>query len=342
MDERLLYRIAYMYYVLDMSLDEISDELRATYRESRVPRPPNGRRPPQFAKGTLSKNLKKAREKGIVRFVFEAPRLARWETQLIQQFNLKDAIVVATPPAPLHEPIHRQQLGKAAADYVMERLSNGGRLGLCGGRTMSYFAHSLRSDRITELDVYTLAASSLEPIEYAASTVVGTAVLSLKEGKGPAVKIRGHGALLPLLGLDTSFEVYRKVRADIIEEARKWCDILVAGVGGLTVESSCVLRAPGLDVESKVARLRQLGAVGDFLYQLFDDEGVPVKCDLNDQVVGLGLAELPAMTREGRLIVAVAGGADKVPAIRALLRSQRVTTLVTDEETARGLAKIER
>jgi hypothetical protein len=208
---------------------------------------------------------------------------------------------------------------------------------------MAWFARSLDSDRITHLDVHALAASCYERLEYAASTVVGLAVLNLKGGKGADVEICGHGTLVPLLESNKTSEAHDRARAQI-QEARQKCHMVVAGIGGMTSDSSCVLRGqPKHEAETLRQGLKRLGAVGDFLYQLFDKKCVPVKCDLNEQVVGLPLAELPAMAEEKKIIIAVAGGKEKLAAVRAVLSAQTpfLTCLVTDSETARALLRDE-
>jgi DNA-binding transcriptional regulator LsrR (DeoR family) len=79
MEDELLYRIAYMYYVREMTLEEIGDELRSLHIQLLPPpKIPNYKKPPQYPPATISKNLRRARERGIVRFVVDPPLLPSW------------------------------------------------------------------------------------------------------------------------------------------------------------------------------------------------------------------------------------------------------------------------
>ncbi|HET6437120.1 MAG TPA: sugar-binding domain-containing protein, partial [Anaeromyxobacter sp.] len=75
------------------------------------------------------------------------------------------------------------------------------------------------------------------------------------------------------------------------------------------------------------------GAVADVCLRYFDAAGRPVEANLEGRVLGIELPAFLAIPRR----VAVAGGPEKVPAIRGALTGRLVNVLVSDEDTARAL-----
>ena len=70
------------------------------------------------------------------------------------------------------------------------------------------------------------------------------------------------------------------------------------------------------------------------LGHFFDAEGREIQNDLSDRALAPPVSELRT-----RKIVALAGGAKKVRAIRSILASGLLHGLITDEATARRLAE---
>jgi DNA-binding transcriptional regulator LsrR (DeoR family) len=106
--------------------------------------------------------------------------------------------------------------------------------------------------------------------------------------------------------------------------------LVVVGIG--EIGWNCPLHKDGFINDIEVAELLECGAVCDLLAWAFDKDGALVEASTNARVAGLALSELPAQRT-----VAVAGGARKVEAIRAVLRGKLVAGLITDETTARAL-----
>jgi lsr operon transcriptional repressor len=66
---------------------------------------------------------------------------------------------------------------------------------------------------------------------------------------------------------------------------------------------------------------------------VIDAQGRPVDHPINERVIGIGLPDLAKIPN----VILAAGGAHKVPVIRALLGLGHINTFVTDEATARDL-----
>ena len=114
----------------------------------------------------------------------------------------------------------------------------------------------------------------------------------------------------------------------------KELDLALVGIGSL--EPSPLLRQSGNALTaSEQDQLRGAGAVGDVCLRFFDADGRSTETPLDQRVLSITPADLMKVPRR----VGVAGGASKYRAIRAALRGGWVNVLVTDLDTARGLAE---
>ena len=76
-------------------------------------------------------------------------------------------------------------------------------------------------------------------------------------------------------------------------------------------------------------------AVGDVLCHFLDQDGQLIPSPIEDRLISTPLARL----REMPNVVGLAAGADKIEAIRAVLRGGYLDILITDEVTANLLLK---
>jgi DNA-binding transcriptional regulator LsrR (DeoR family) len=109
----------------------------------------------------------------------------------------------------------------------------------------------------------------------------------------------------------------------LAREARQ----LLVGIG--EVGESSFMRQSGMLSKETMAALAAAGAVGETLGHFVDARGKLVASELEQRVVSL-----PFEALAGREVVAVAGGAPKVEAIRAMLAGKILTGLITDERAA--------
>ena len=98
------------------------------------------------------------------------------------------------------------------------------------------------------------------------------------------------------------------------------------------MENSLLL-ADGLPEDIKTRDLVQAGAVGDIMGYFLRADGNLIEHDINARVLGIKLTDLDDLSN----VIVAAGGAKKVPIMRAILLRNCVNHLVTDEHTARGL-----
>lgn len=106
-------------------------------------------------------------------------------------------------------------------------------------------------------------------------------------------------------------------------------NILIHGIGG----AEEVARRRGLP-ETEIQEIVGKGAVSEAFGYYFNRDGKIVHTTTS---VGLTLADLSKVDK----VIAIAGGANKAPAIQAFLKYHRPTVLVTDEGAAKRLLQLE-
>lgn len=103
----------------------------------------------------------------------------------------------------------------------------------------------------------------------------------------------------------------------------------VVGIG--TVEVDAQLVSSGMIERKEIKAIQSGGGVGELLGHFFDAKGHILETALTARTLAVPFANT------GDQIVAIAGGEDKIQAIRAVLSSRRLKGLITDERTARAL-----
>jgi DNA-binding transcriptional regulator LsrR (DeoR family) len=118
--------------------------------------------------------------------------------------------------------------------------------------------------------------------------------------------------------------------SDVIQMARR-AQLYIAGIG--EVDPQSFIATGGMIDEDDISALRSAGAAGEVLGQFFTADGAHIPNAISDRALAPSIEEL-----KQHRIVALAGGAAKTQAIRAILASGLLFGLITDEATARRLA----
>ena len=188
----------------------------------------------------------------------------------------------------------------AASVAAMPRLDARGVrfVSLLGGLTRNYSATP--HDVMTRIAEKTGATAYVMPVPFFANTVEDREVLLNQRGVS-AVFAMAEGAALKIVGIGTT-------------------------------EADASLVSSGMIQPDEVEEVIARGGVGEILGQFFDAAGQRVETTLTARTLSVGLED-PRRTR----IVAIAGGKEKIGAIRSVLRSGCLSGLITDERTATAL-----
>jgi len=120
--------------------------------------------------------------------------------------------------------------------------------------------------------------------------------------------------------------------SEVLELARQ-TSVKLVGLGSVDSDASMVANV--MIETSELEAMQEAGAIGELLGHFFNEEGKVLKTDLSERVMGLSADDLT-----DSYVVAVAGGATKIRAINAILKSRLLRGLITDECTARALIDI--
>ena len=261
--------------------------------------------------------LEEARAQGIVQFSFrknDSQRISA-EQLLIDRFGLKDAFVV---PTPLDSSAINQSIAQSAAHYVSDHLREDGYLNIGYGDTVSRMLGFLAKNREESLNVVSLTGG----VSYYLPTV-GTTAYSMRLFLTPSPLVVSSRQVRDALLDEKSLQD--------VSTMTEYADMSVVGIGA-AVEGATVLRN-GILNEGELAVLKMQGAVGDILNHFIDKDGNLIQTEIEDRVISTDLDKL----RQLKNVVGVAGGKDKVTAIKAVLNGGYLNVLITDSDTATEL-----
>jgi DNA-binding transcriptional regulator LsrR (DeoR family) len=306
---RLMTKVARLYYVDRLRQTEIADQL-------------------DISQATISRLIKRAQDEQIVRINISAPAgtFADLERELESVYGLKEAIVVESLP---NEKQIMRDLGSAAAYYLDTTLKPNEVIGI------SSWSSTLLA-----------TVNAMTPI----TKPIGAQVIQILGGVGNptaesdavyivsrlAALVQGQSILLPVpavVGAQDTRQLYLQ-DPFVCETIERFDSVTLALVGIGGVEPSDLLASSGNVFSSQEREsLRSLGAVGDVCLRFFDADGAPIQTPLNDRVIGMELEQLRKVKRS----VGIAGGAQKLAAIRGAVRGALINVLITDSFTAQAL-----
>ena len=307
---RLLTRVARLYHEHGVRQPEIATQLN-------------------LSQARVSRLLKEAAERGIVRTLVVPPPGVHTEIEevLARKYGLRDVVVVDV------DGDHRDltgAIGSGAAAYLDSTLVGGDVIGVSSwSATLLAAVEVMRPKRtqVAEVVVQVVGGVGSPEVQMQATRLTGR--LAELTGASPI--------FIPSPGLVGSKVLQQALMADpgVTAVRDVWTRLTVLLVGIGTLEPSQLLRRSGNSLaESEQDELREAGAVGDVCLRYFDGLGVAVKSSFDDRIIGIDRGDLLRVPRR----IGVAGGAEKLGAIRAAVTGGWVNILVTDYEVAVALA----
>lgn len=269
--------------------------------------------------------IARAVDAGMVKVSVDGPmtECVELEQALCQRFGLKQAEVA---PDLGEDGLPLRTLGVAGANFLRREIEQGGHgvIGLGHGRTLAAAVATLPRFEAGAVSFVSLLGGLTR--NYAANPHDVMHSLAAKTG--------AQAFVLPVPFFARSAEDRAILLAqpgvqDIFDMSRA-APLKVVGIG--TADASAQLVASGMIEPDEIAEINAVGGVGEMLGNFFDARGRVLVTTLSARLLAVDL-DGPSKTR----IVAIAGGLAKVPAIRAVLESARLTGLITDEATAHAL-----
>ncbi len=273
----------------------------------------------------VNKGLSEARRRGILRVsvdsVFAASAELEWALE--RQFRLLRVIVVPSPEDPGSvTPLVAAGLGA----HLGELLQDAGltRFGMSWGNTLNLATRHMQPLDRPDLEVVSIMGGVSRGSDVNGYEIT-TRLADLCNAEHSFFTAPLYAGSAESQALFLEQDVIR----DMLEKIRS-CGAIALATGDL--ETSLLVRDAmpgGVDPQE----LRDLGGVGDITGHILNTDGELVDHDLNARVIGMSLDDMAQIEN----VILAAGGAHKVPIIRAALRRGFVDTLVTDENTARAL-----
>ncbi|MEU5295556.1 sugar-binding transcriptional regulator [Streptomyces umbrinus] len=306
---RLLVKVARMYHERGVRQPEIAAHLH-------------------MSQPRVSRLLKEAADRGVVRTVVVSPEgvHAELEEALVERYGLRDAVVVEVEGAGIDV---IPALAAATATYLDATLKGGDVIGVSSWSATLLEAVKVMRAKTPSVahEVVQLVGGSGSPEVQLHATRLTSRLAELTGARpvfAPSAALVGSRELRDLLAREP----------EMAEAMRAWSRLTLALLGIGSLDPSPLLRRSGNAITLEDQRqLKELGAVGDVCARYFDIEGNPVDASFNDRLIGIAPDRLRAVERR----IGVAGGIDKVAAIRGAARGAWINVLITDADVARRL-----
>lgn len=308
-DLRLLTKVSRLYYDDGLNQDDIVTRL-------------------DLSRSKVSRLLQQARDRGIVKTVVIPPPgiYSEIESRLESKYRIQEAIVadVRNPESP--EMLSRE-LGVAAADYLMRVISVDDVIGIAWGYTISGMVAALEAKAFPDVQVLQMTGGIGKPKSETYATELCHRMARLLSCKL---------MLLPAPGVVRDQQMRDIYLSDNhIQEAVALFDKISLAFVGVGSPTSHTIMARDLSIltQSDLNDVLVRGAVGDIALRFIDQNGDPVPSGMDERVIGIDLEQLKRIPR----VIGVAGGPNKVDAIRGALRGRIIDVLITDQSTAKSL-----
>lgn len=310
-DSRLLTKISHMYYIEELTQNEISKKLG-------------------LERSMISRLLKKARSLGIVKISIhpEHSDLIDIESRIESIFNLKEVIIVPDTYGD-DKGNNKLNIGKAAASYLERIIKDGNVVGLALGTTMLSIANSLHDTKQVKAKFVPLVGGSdNNKIEYQVN------IIASKFAESFGAEAQYISA--PAVTADKKTKEYL-IKDDSftkIESLWKQLDIAIVGIGAPIQSSNLIWTDAFADKE--ISLLNSKNAIGDIISRFYDIEGNIIYSELDERIISLDIALL----KEVNYVIGVAESIEKAPSILGALRGGLINVLVTTESTANKILEL--
>lgn len=309
--KKLLAKIAYMYYEQEMTQAQIAKEL-------------------DIYRTTVSRMLSQAKAEGIVEIKinhFDAS-LFELEEQLKHTFNLT-AVEIVPNESDNSEEAKEEQLAEAAGAWIRRHLSDDMVIGLSWGASVGRAVNRIDPKQLSNVSVVPIVGG---PSHINSRYHVNTLVYEL------ARKLNGQSLFVNATVIQETKElaegIFNSKYFHDLKEYWKRLDLVIVGVGGPLSYHKSQWRDLLSQADYEELKLRE--AVGDCCCRFYDGYGKLLNGPLNQRTIGLSLAELARVPQT----VGIARGVSKARSIAPLLEKGYLKTLITDQETAQEILRL--
>ena len=278
-----------------------------------------------LSRPTISRLLQFAREKNIVKISINDPlsNIEDLQHQLKEKYQLKD-VIISTPESNETAEI-LSSLGKATARYLDKKVKDNDVIGVSWGRTLVSVARQLIPNDRKNVQVIYLKGT-------VANSTHNNYVVEVTKCFNKCYHTQAQILPLPLIFENKQIKemvIKDKFINEILDTGKRTS---VALFTVETTEQDATLFELGYFNDQQIKTLQEKAA-GGLVSRFIDARGKIVDDQLNDRTVAIALDDL----KQARESVLIAGGMNKLKAIKAALAGKYANVLVTDSLVAQHL-----
>lgn len=308
LQERMITKVAYLYYMEGKSQTEIAHEL-------------------DIYRTTVGRMLHKAETEKII--TFDIPdydtKAFELENKLKEKYSLKEVIII---PNQKHQDEKNKDraLAEIAVLYLKKIIQPNDIVGVSWGKALEMLADGKRNIADLHACFVPLAGA---PSEANSQYHVNSIVYAL------AQKFNSRSVFINTVAVQPDIfaaqRVYRTAAYKELQSYWQRMNVAVVGIGGSLNNRESSWR--DLLSSEDVDNLKKEQAIGDCCCHFFNQAGKVVNQELERRLVAYPLEYL----RQVNNVIGLARSLEKVPGIKVLLKLHLLNTLITDEETAQAL-----
>ena len=311
--DELLAQVAYAYYQKGEGLRQIAKSIgRSVSMASRL--------------------LQDARDRNLVEIRINYPmtRLKEMEAQIEEDFGIGEAHVFAEP-AQIDGGERLYRYGSLAASSIEKTLRSAELIGVSWGRQISRIVNCIPAGGNQGTGTVVQASGAFGAL---GNDHDGARITQrLAERLGYTARLMPSPLIVDTAHVAEALNNSPSILA--VMRLLRSADVMLAAVGAPFAETSGLARS-GYLTECDLDELRSNNAVADIIGYHLDQDGEVLDIEVNRRVIGIS----PESLREIPNVILAVTGANRVRAIRAVLRGRYCNTLLTDRTTAEALLSI--
>lgn len=293
-EEDLVTKVAWSYYVNNLTQQQIADQLG-------IPRL------------RIIRLLEKARQTGIVQFkVREENSYLSLAHEISTAYDIRDVFIVPSAGNAIER---NESIAQAAALYINNRIGDNAFINMGYGDTASRILNHLANTLEKKVSVVSLTGGVNYYLPNTRSSIF-------------SAKLYLMPAPFMMSTAEMATAVMNEPAVREIVEMIPLASMSVVGIGGL--DDNATLLRNGLFTKKDLLVLSMQGAVGDVLCNFYDINGQPIDSQYNGRLVTTSIEKLA----ERNNVIGVGAGPHKVNAIIGALNGKFLDVLITDNETA--------
>lgn len=313
-DIRLITKVSRLYYLQDLKQQDIAKRLH-------------------LSRPKVSRLLKEARSRGIVQVTVNSNSnsFLELETSLEEKYQLDEVVVSEVDDFSISQSMNtlKNQIGLSAATYLQRTISENEIIGITWGTTLQAMLTYLQPQVTNNVHIVQTTGGVGRPEAGAHAAELSRKLSHLLEGRLTLLQVPGivsnknaRDVYMEEQNVKSAISLYSKLTSAF------------AGIGALTTNPIFSNKNSEL-TEYLQREIKNAGAVGDIALRFFDEYGKPIHTSLDDLMIGITLEEL----KKVKHVVGIAGGPEKIMAIRGALKGGLINVLITDQITATQLLK---